>query len=166
MPTLYIIPSNGPSLTLYLKQQWLDKCQKNHLCTWKTQVGPYPVTLFTVTLPNSGNLFAARSRHCISYIDSAMDPQEIREYIHSFVNDGRIPSQTLFNLFQTTLRIFYTGEGLIKLNCWYVAPYEQGNLPRVFLDDEDTACLKLLGCHCFCLHVIVSSSHRIWGFNF
>ena len=85
-----------------------------------------------------------------------MDPQEISEYIHSFVDDGRIPSQTLFNLFQTTLRMFYTGEGLIKLNRWYVAPYEQGNLPRVFLDDEDIACLKLLGCHCFCLHVIVS----------
>ena len=65
-----------------------------------------------------------------------MDPQEIRKYIHSFVDDGRIPSQTLFNLFQTTLRMLNTDEGLIKLNCWDVAPYEQGNLPRVFLDDE------------------------------
>ena len=116
--------------------------------------------LFTVTLPNADELIAANSRHSIPYMDSAMDPQEIREYIHSFVDDGRIPSQTLFNLFQTTLRMFNAGGGLIKLNRWDVAPYEQGNLPRVFLDDEDVVCLKLLGCHCSCLHVTVSSSHR------
>ena len=40
-PILYTIPSHGPSLTQYLKQQWLDKHRENHLCTQKTQVGPY-----------------------------------------------------------------------------------------------------------------------------
>ena len=41
MPTLYTILSDGPSLTQHLKRQWLDKHQKNHLRTRKTQVRPY-----------------------------------------------------------------------------------------------------------------------------
>ena len=41
MPILYTIPTDGPSLTQYLKRQWLDKCQKNHLRTCRFQVGPY-----------------------------------------------------------------------------------------------------------------------------
>ena len=41
MPILYTIPSDGPSLTHYLRQQWLDKRQKNRLRTKKLQVGPY-----------------------------------------------------------------------------------------------------------------------------
>ena len=41
MPILYTIPSDGPSLTYHLHQQWLDKCQKNRLRTKKLQVGPY-----------------------------------------------------------------------------------------------------------------------------
>ena len=41
MPILYTIPSDGPSLTLHLKRQWLDKHLKNRLRTRKLQVGPY-----------------------------------------------------------------------------------------------------------------------------
>ena len=41
MPNLYTIPSDRPSLTQFLKWQWLDKCQKNRLRTRQHQVGLY-----------------------------------------------------------------------------------------------------------------------------
>ena len=41
MPKLYSIPSDRPSLTQYLHRQWLDKHQKNRLCTKKIQVRLY-----------------------------------------------------------------------------------------------------------------------------
>ena len=41
MPILYTPPVDGPSLTQYLKHQWLDKRQKNHLRTRNLQVRPY-----------------------------------------------------------------------------------------------------------------------------
>ncbi|KAH9023023.1 hypothetical protein EDB83DRAFT_2527341 [Lactarius deliciosus] len=60
----------------------------------------------------------AESPHCIPYMDWSMPEEDIREYLTSFINDKRIPAQTLFNLFQTSIKLYNVGGGSRKWGIW------------------------------------------------
>ncbi len=60
----------------------------------------------------------AMSSGCIPYMAEGLSDEEIRRYIISFAEDKRIPSQTLFNVFQTTLKLFNTAAGSSQLSVW------------------------------------------------
>ncbi|KAH8976743.1 hypothetical protein EDB86DRAFT_3110825 [Lactarius hatsudake] len=64
----------------------------------------------------------AESPHCIPYMDWSMPEEDIREYLNSFINDKRIPAQTLFNLFQTSIKLYNVGGGSRKLGIWDYDP--------------------------------------------
>ena len=110
-------------------------------------------------MPIMDELLTARSRQCIPYMDPQMSPEEAKEYILSFVNDQRISPQMMFNLFQTTLKLFNAGGGLCDLSRWNLPTHEQDNLPKVVFDDVDIVSLKSLVCNCSCLYVVDSCSH-------
>jgi hypothetical protein len=51
-------------------------------------------------------------------MDPSMSEEEVRKYIHSFANDGRNPPSTVFNVFQTALKLFNGGGGSALNSHW------------------------------------------------
>ena len=110
-------------------------------------------------MPIIEDLLAAKSRHCIPYLDPEMSSEETKKYIMAFFNDDRIDPQIHSNIFQTCLKMFNAGGGLLDLNHWKVPAHEHSSMPKVVMDDIDIVCLKSFG-NCPCLCVTVSCSHR------
>ncbi|KAI9431151.1 hypothetical protein H4582DRAFT_2085411 [Lactarius indigo] len=83
----------------------------------------------------------ARSPHCIPYMDWSMPEEDIREYLTSFINDKRIPTQTLFNVFQTSIKLYNVGGGSRKMAVWDYDPETHGEdlkIKHVFNDTDMT----------------------------
>jgi hypothetical protein len=77
-------------------------------------------------------------------MDPSMSEEEVRKYIHSFANDGRNPPSTVFNVFQTALKLFNGGGGS-ALNSHWNYPIAQDkevqvDMPKIFMDDVDIVC--------------------------
>ncbi|KAH9009309.1 hypothetical protein EDB85DRAFT_1903140 [Lactarius pseudohatsudake] len=83
----------------------------------------------------------AISPFCLLYMDWAMPEEEIRKYLISFINDKRIPLQTLFNLFQTSIKLYNVGGGCRETNIWDYdpeAPREKIPMKHIFNDTDMT----------------------------
>ncbi|KAH9025411.1 hypothetical protein EDB84DRAFT_1564060 [Lactarius hengduanensis] len=83
----------------------------------------------------------ANSPFCLPYMDWAMPEEEIRKYLISFINDKRIPAQTLFNLFQASIKLYNVGGGSRDKGIWDYdpdTPREQITIKHTFNDTDMT----------------------------
>ncbi|KAH9012917.1 hypothetical protein EDB85DRAFT_2158623 [Lactarius pseudohatsudake] len=83
----------------------------------------------------------ANSPFCLPYMDWAMPEEEIRKYLISFINDKRIPAQTLFNLFQASIKLYNVGGGSREKGIWDYdpdTPREQITIKHTFNDTDMT----------------------------
>ena len=93
----------------------------------------------------------AMSGSCIPYMAEGLSEEEIRRYIISFAEDKRIPSQTLFNVFQTTLKLFNTAGGTSQLSVWNSSSdFSTGEAaPEVIFNGLNLVCHSYwFNCHC------------------
>jgi hypothetical protein len=79
-------------------------------------------SLVVATMPSLDELQRATSSRCVPYMADDLSDEELRRYITSFAEDKTIPRDTLFNVFQTTLKLFNTAGGTSKLSVWNTTP--------------------------------------------
>ena len=95
-------------------------------------------------MPSFDDLKLATSSRCVPYMDENLSDEDMRRYMMSFVNDKRIPSDTLFNIFQMTLKLFNTGGGTSPLGLWNhpsdSAPILE-HAPTVLFNNQDMVCI-------------------------
>jgi hypothetical protein len=73
-----------------------------------------------------------------------LSDEETREYMISFAKDKRIPNNTLFNIFQTALKLFNTAGGTSQLSVWNSPPGDALGMmaPSVVFGNEDMVCIS------------------------
>jgi hypothetical protein len=76
----------------------------------------------------------------VPYMDVSMSHEDVKDYIVSFANDKRIPPTTVFNVFQTTLKLFNGGGGRAPLSRWNTEG--EASMPKVLMDDVDIVCFN------------------------
>ncbi|KAH9008966.1 hypothetical protein EDB84DRAFT_1571634 [Lactarius hengduanensis] len=102
--------------------------------------GSYPGEATQEPIYSIDELKKAISPYCLPYMDWAMQEEEVREYLTSFINDKRIPTQTLFNLFQTSIKLYNVGGGSRKMGIWdhdSDAPGEELPIKNHIFNDTD-----------------------------
>jgi hypothetical protein len=98
--------------------------------------------LILVTVPTMDDLKKAAFSCGIPYMAEDLSHEEMRKYIISFVDDKRIPSNVLFNLFQTTLKLFNTAGGTADSSIWDSPRNNVIEARKVVFNDVDMVCIS------------------------